>query len=193
MEVCGSGPASWVICPDTLRSEAIVYSFGVGDDVTFDLGLIERFGVDIFAFDPTPGAVTWIASRDLPKQFHFIAYGIGDCDGFVDFHKFDGIQFTIGEVTNSGAVARLPVRRLKSIMQTLSHDRVDLIKMNIEGGEYAAIEDILKSELNIAQWLVEFHHWVPSTCSMNPDMRYLTFRTLDEIIPSSGGKARRYR
>src|SRR5439155_17705541 len=69
-ELCGSGIASWIICPDTLTSEGIVYSFGVGDNIAFDLELIESFGVHVFAFDPTPDSVAWIKSQDVPREFH---------------------------------------------------------------------------------------------------------------------------
>ena len=164
-ELCGSGIASWIICPDTLTSEGIVYSFGVGDNIAFDLELIERFGVHVFAFDPTPDSVAWIKSQDVPREFHLVEYGIADFDGDADFHKFDGIQFAIGPVTHSHSPTRLPVRRLNTIMTELGHSRIDLLKMNIEGGEYPAIGDVAASGIDIDQLLVQFHHWLPGYSS----------------------------
>jgi len=39
---------------------------------------------------------------------------------------------------------------------------IDLLKMDIEGAEYSAIEDILSSHTPVRQLLVEFHHSWPS-------------------------------
>jgi FkbM family methyltransferase len=164
-EVCGNGDASWVICPDQLTSEGIIYSVGVGNDITFDLGLIERFGVQVFAFDPTPGSVAWVKSKNLPEKFHFIEYGIADFDGFTEFHNFDGIQFTLCQVANSRSSIKLPVRRLKTIMNELGHNKISLLKIDVEGGEYSIIKDILNSAIDINQLLIEFHHWLPAFSS----------------------------
>ena len=164
-EVCGSGVHAWVICPDRLTSEAIAYSVGVGDDISFDLALIDRFRVRVFAFDPTPASVTWIKARTLPPEFHFADYGLADFDGLADFHNFVGTQFTICGVASSRWSTKLPVRRLSTIMNELGHRKIDLLKMNIEGGEYSAIEDALRSGTRIDQVLVQFHHWLPGFTS----------------------------
>lgn len=164
-EVCGSAGHTWVICPDRLTSEGIAYSFGVGNDITIDLALIEGFRVHVFAFDPTPGSVSWIRSRDLPPEFHFIEYGLADFDGFAQFENFDGIQFTICRVATSRGSTRLPVRRLRTIVKELGHQKIDLLKMNIEGGEYSAIEDIVLSAIRIDQLLIQFHHLLPGFTS----------------------------
>jgi hypothetical protein len=56
-ETVGGGPDAWVICPDTLIAEGVVYSIGVGDVFLSDLAMIEKYQVNIFAFDPTPVSV----------------------------------------------------------------------------------------------------------------------------------------
>src|SRR3982751_577839 len=53
----GSGYGGWTIPVGLLDSSSVCYCAGVGTDVSFDLGLIERYGCDVFAFDPTPAAV----------------------------------------------------------------------------------------------------------------------------------------
>ena len=40
----------------------------------------------------------------------------------------------------------------------LGHSQIDLLKMNIEGAEYSAISDLLKSEVPVKQLLISFHH-----------------------------------
>jgi hypothetical protein len=43
-------------------------------------------------------------------------------------------------------------------MSKLNHDHIDLLKMDIEGAEYAVLADILNSGIKIKQLLIEFHH-----------------------------------
>lgn len=50
------------------------------------------------------------------------------------------------------------VRRLPTIMQALRHTEIALLKMDIEGAEYAVLEDISSSTALIRQLLVESHH-----------------------------------
>jgi FkbM family methyltransferase len=55
-------------------------------------------------------------------------------------------------------IHKLPVHRLATVLEKLGHDRIDILKMDIEGAEYEVIEDILNSPLPISQILIEFHH-----------------------------------
>jgi hypothetical protein len=53
---------------------------------------------------------------------------------------------------------RAEVRRLKTIANFLGNSHIDLLKMDIEGAEYAVLPDCLSSGLRIGQLLIEFHH-----------------------------------
>ena len=52
-ETIGSAYGSHTVVRDGLDARSVVYSFGVGEDVSFDLGLIERYGCMVHTFDPT--------------------------------------------------------------------------------------------------------------------------------------------
>ncbi|MEM7012196.1 MAG: hypothetical protein AAF585_11995 [Verrucomicrobiota bacterium] len=47
-------------CLDDLNEQSVVYSFGVGYDISFDLDLIEQKGCEIHAFVPTPAVREWL-------------------------------------------------------------------------------------------------------------------------------------
>ena len=53
-EFLGSDYGGWCICPENLTADSVVYSFGVGEDISFDLALIERFGLRVMLLIPTP-------------------------------------------------------------------------------------------------------------------------------------------
>jgi FkbM family methyltransferase len=157
----GNDNANWCICPAELSEESVVYSFGVGTDVSFDLEMIRRFGVRLQAFDPTPRAIAWVRCQALPEEFVFHDYGVGAHDGNAVFHppeSADFVSYSIFERGSSEAVVEAPVYRLATIMKTLGHEKIDVLKMDIEGAEYDVLSDLLASNVCVRQLLVEFHH-----------------------------------
>ncbi len=158
----GSEYGGWIIHPDSLSADAVIYSFGIGTDVSFDLSMIAKFGVIVHAFDPTPRSVAWVESQSLPAAFIFHRLGIADFDGKATFRappRPDFSSYTlVPESRDSENMVVAEVRRLVSIMDQLGHGRIDVLKLDVEGAEYGVIEDLLSAELDITQLLVEFHH-----------------------------------
>jgi FkbM family methyltransferase len=149
---------AWVPTAE-LEPGGICYSVGVGQDITFDLELIERYGMRVWGFDPTPRVIDWIATQDLPAQYTFLPYGIWDKDDVVKFyvpenpdhvsHSIDNIQETDQYITGE-------VKRLSTAMRELGHTRIDLLKMNIEGAEGAVVDDALAARIPIRVLSVVF-------------------------------------
>ena len=162
----GSDYGGYCLDVSTIHSGAIVYSLGIGEDISFDLSLIDRFGVDVEAFDPTPKVKKWLATQSLPPQFHFHEAGIAANDGEESFYlppKEDWVSHSVIRARQYGRESvRFPVMRLSTAMKLQGHDRVDVLKMDIEGAEYAVIEDIIREKIPVKQLLVEFHHRLSS-------------------------------
>ncbi|MGC2298446.1 MAG: hypothetical protein WA476_06560, partial [Acidobacteriaceae bacterium] len=59
----GTVYGGWTIAPDLLNANSVMFSFGVGNDISFDLATIERFGMTVHGFDPSPEAIRWIAEK----------------------------------------------------------------------------------------------------------------------------------
>jgi FkbM family methyltransferase len=160
----GSDYGGWTFNPTVLGGDSVVYSAGIGDDISFDLALIRLFGVTVHGFDPTPRSIAWVASQKLPAQFVMHGYGLGSADGSIVFHEPENaahISLSVLERTAPTGRLSLPVRELGGIMRELGHERIDLLKMDIEGAEYAVIEDLLARQLPVRQLLVEYHHRFP--------------------------------
>lgn len=161
-EYLGTEYGGWSVCPNGLTKESIVYSFGVGEDISFDLAMIERFGMHIYAFDPTPKSINWVKSQRLPKEFQLFEFGVAGYDGTAKFYPPENpehVSCTILEKPSTANKAiEVKVYKLSTIMNMLGHKRVDILKMDIEGAEYAVIDELLSLDIEIQQLLVEFHH-----------------------------------
>lgn len=152
----------WMICPVDLTVDSVVYSFGVGTDISFDRAIIERTGATVHAFDPNPHALAWVKRQETPPGFVLHPYGLADFDGTAPLYPPDDAVpdgFTMlnhaFEIAGAGAV---PVHRLTTIMELLGHTRIDLLKIDIEGMEYRVIRDLLADDVPVRQLVVEFHH-----------------------------------
>jgi FkbM family methyltransferase len=155
----GSGDGEWRLCIDSINSDSIIYSFGVGYDIGFELGLIRRLGCEVHAFDPTPLSIEWVARQGTSPPFHFHPFGIAGHDGIARFHlpESHAVSFTVLEVARSKMTSVGEVYRLPTIMRKLGHRRIDLLKLDVEGAEFGIMDDVLSNSENISQILIEFH------------------------------------
>ena len=161
----GNEGARWCVCPEEVTDSSIVYSFGVGKDLSFDLEIVRRFKAELHAFDPTPGSIEWVGNQVLPRQIVFHKYGIASFDGNSEFlpprNPMHISHTMIPKKEIPWPKITVPVRRLATIMANLGHERIDLLKMDIEGAEYTVLADILRNGIQVRQLLVEFHHRWP--------------------------------
>jgi len=154
--------ADWALWPAAITPASTIYSFGVGDNVAWDLEMIRRYGVSVHAFDPTPASIAWVKRQKLPRQFVFHDCGISNFDGTLDFYppRKAGNTHYSQEQRSGGktAAVRGRVNCLTTIMRRLGHRHIDVLKLDVEGSEFEAIPDILESGISVDQLLVEIHY-----------------------------------
>lgn len=161
----GSDYGGWDIVTANLNMHSTIYSIGIGEDASFDTALIKKFGLTIHGFDPTPRSIEWVKKQGFSDRFVMHEYGIAAFDGTVSFNppeNPDHVSYTLLDRPSTEAKAiSVPVKRLSTIMKELGHDRIDLLKMDVEGAEYDVIDDIDESNIRPQQFVVEFHHRFP--------------------------------
>ena len=158
----GNTYGGFYVCPDLLNEKSIVYSFGIGEDISFDDAIIKNHQCSVYGFDPTPKSINWVKVKEVSPKFHFYEYGISNESGFVDFFLPKNPEYVSGSLVKQENVdtarkVRAEMKSIKDIANELSHNYIDVLKMDIEGSEYDVIDDILNSDIPITQILIEFH------------------------------------
>lgn len=158
----GNTYGGFYVNPNKLSKDAIVYSFGIGEDISFDLEMIQQHQCQIFGFDPTPKSITWMAHQNLPSNFYFQDYGIGITTGAHQFHLPKNPDYVSGSAlshnnVSSNDVITVQMKCIEDIATEMGHRYIDVLKMDIEGSEYEVLESIISSHIGVGQLLVEFH------------------------------------
>ena len=156
----GSDYGGWIVPRNLIGPKSICYCAGVGEDISFDLGLIEQFGCHVFAFDPTPRAKIHIVKTAVGvKQYYFFDYGVWGYDEEVRFFAPRDPSHVSHSALNLQKTERYfdaRCKRLSTIMQENGHDHIDLLKLDIEGAEYAVLRSILEDHLQVGIICVEY-------------------------------------
>ncbi len=147
----------WIADPQTLSGSSVVYSFGVGDNISFDMDMAGLFGCDVYMFDPSPSVVSGFRGF-LPAQ----ACGKGHLT-----YRPIGLGPVSKEASRQWDLIiegkQCEARSLADIARSLHHTHVDVLKIDIEGGEFAALQQMIETRellnLQVKQLLVEFHLW----------------------------------
>ncbi|OGF24907.1 hypothetical protein A2331_06085 [Candidatus Falkowbacteria bacterium RIFOXYB2_FULL_34_18] len=150
-----------------LNKNSIVVDFGTGNDADFSIALIERYGLKSFGFDPTKKH--FVSLKKIEDKYHgkfniyqlalslrdknkiFYESGENVSGSFMDDHiniKNDTINSY-----------KVKVIAIDELLKFLNIERIDLLKIDVEGEEYKVIPKIKEDFLSrVDQLIVEFHH-----------------------------------
>lgn len=169
----GSAYGGWTFDGDRLDSDSIVYSIGLGTDLSFDLKLINMYRCHVHGFDDTPVSTAFLRRQNVPRKFHWHRFVLGDSDqnltlqlpvGHGASYAADGVGSARGFKKGTSHTAR--ALRITTMMAMLNHSRLDLLKIDIEAFEFRVFNAMLldSSEqkpavlrLPACQLLLEFH------------------------------------
>lgn len=159
----GSEYGGFFVCEEILknREQVIVYSCGVGTDISFDVEIMRKYKQSkIFAFDPTPISMKWIANQKLPDNFLFSPIGISNKNGTekMYFPKKFGVSYGVFNWDNENKdEIMVEMQTIDRIAEQYGHKFIDILKMDIEGSEFVVIDSLDFKKIQFGQILVEFH------------------------------------
>lgn len=102
--------------------DCVIYSFGSNYITDFEVDMNSLTQCEVHIFDPTVNIKDKRYSR-LPKQVHIHDIGLGPTDGKLKFLEKEYDSMT-----------------LQSIMKMLGHKRINVLKIDIDGGEHQILD-----------------------------------------------------
>jgi FkbM family methyltransferase len=163
LERHGTDYGGWLVPTGLLAESSVVYSGGVGEDASFDLALIERYGCTVWAFDPTPRAADYAATI-ADRRFVFMPVGLWSSDSTQQFHapeRDEYVSHSIADLHGTGASFTARCRSVPSLASELGHGRIDLLKLDIEGAEHDVLPSLAAAGLAPSVICVELHDTGP--------------------------------
>ena len=180
----GTTYGGWIIPVDAgLTVDSICYCAGAGEDISFDCALVERFHCQVRVIDPTPRAIQHFHNleqavrsgqrfsvNNSPEEHYrvtaedfgrlrFVPVGLADRDTEMKFYLQKNPAYVSCSTVNlqkTDAYFTAQCVRVSSLMQQLGDTSIDLLKMDIEGAEYAVIRDLVATKILPRILVVEF-------------------------------------
>jgi FkbM family methyltransferase len=187
----GSDWSGWDIPDDLVKADWTAYCVGAGDDVSFDLELIARYGCLARTFDPSEEfRDRALAQAAGDPRFSFLAVAVSPEDG--PLRMYDGEDPSVdyhsaANLFGTKPVAEFPGRTLPSLMQEYGDEHLDLLKLDVEGLEYEVLRDLDLAELGVRILCVELHHTasVRDAHELLDDLEHQGFRLVHHRRPAN--------
>jgi FkbM family methyltransferase len=175
--------------PVGLDQNSIVYSAGVGEDISFDLELNSRYNCKIILFDPTERAIkhydevvrfyqdkstfTGNIQGDYLQRienlkpnfndFKFIKTGLWSKKDTLKFYKQENPSY-VSQTIIPGMYGQhytiINVDTIKNFMRQFGHTHIDVLKLDIEGAEIEVLNHLLDSAIFPTYICVEFDLYI---------------------------------
>jgi FkbM family methyltransferase len=179
----GTSYGGWIIPEGFINDNSICYLAGAGEDISFDVGLAEKYSCQVNIFDPTQRANIhfenlvqnvkndikfeinndhtqhYSISKEKISLLHF--YNLGLWKEYTDIKFFapkldEHVSHSILNLQKTDKFFIGRVDRLSSLMKLNNHCHIDILKIDIEGAEYEVLKTIIEDKLDIKIICVEY-------------------------------------
>jgi FkbM family methyltransferase len=158
----GTEYGAWDLPDGQIGHDSICYCVGAGGDVSFDLELINRFGALVRCFDPVE-AFERKALSDAggDPRFSFMRIAIATGDGPIrlqEHHSDDSDSVSSAWLYDGDASIEAQGLTIASVMREFGDDKIDLLKLDLEGAEYEVVPTLDLVALDVRILAVQLHH-----------------------------------
>jgi FkbM family methyltransferase len=158
----GSAWSGWDVPGDLISPDWTSYCVGAGEDVSFDLALIERYGCRVRSFDPHEAyRDRALAEAGGDPRFTFLAVAVATEDGPLHMYESEDSSSGYRSAANlfgTRPAAEFPGRSLPSLKEEFGDARIDLLKLDVEGLEYEVLPRLDLTALGVQVLCMELHH-----------------------------------
>jgi FkbM family methyltransferase len=125
----------------------------------------DRYGCTVHAYEPASAALRQ-AGKELQgrAKIHLHAYGLGAADVTARM-ALAGPGSSIHTATSPmGSYEDITIRDVAAVLDELGADQIDLLKVNIEGGEFDLFDRLVETGWmpRIRQTMIQFHEFHPN-------------------------------
>lgn len=204
----GTKYGGWIIPENNILNEnSIIYSGGVGEDISFDIKLQSKYKSNIILIDPTIKALNHFNEciqyfkdkdfrftgniqvdyyKEIEKEtpnFNKIKYineGLWNKKDTLKFYKQNNDNYVSQSLIpdmfgNNYDIVN--VDSIKNIMNKNNHNKIDLLKLDIEGAENIVLEQMFDDEIYPKYLCIEFDLLIN-----NKDADKTTEKVINRII-----------
>lgn len=146
-----------------LDSNSLVVDVGgyVGDFA--DL-LHKKYGCKMAVFEPMPDSFSKLHERfSSNSAIQYFNYGLAGSDRYLEVDNAHDATSLVSE-GKGGNRLKVLLRSFKTVMDELRIKEIDLLKINIEGGEYELLPHIIESGFmpRIKHIQIQYHIFIPN-------------------------------
>lgn len=191
MNKLGTNYGGWYVPSDMkLNESSVVYSGGVGEDISFDLLLESKYKCKIYLIDPTSRAkkhydevkqyyknntvlTNTTFTGNIQNDYHlciksltpnfdnfkYINMGLWKGKEELKFYKQTNDQYVSQSLVENmfgKDYDIVKVDSIKNIMKKEGNEKIDLLKLDIEGAEIEAVNQMLDDKIFPNYVLIEF-------------------------------------
>ena len=162
LEQLGSDYGGWVIPAEAIGENWTCYCVGAGGDISFDSELIQRYRAVVRCFDPDEDYVrrAQAAGERLPGfSCHQVAVAAGDGPLRMQrTHIPDSRSLSPADLYDTRDYVQVQGRTLSSLMKELGDQQTQLLKLDIEGGEYDVVPTLDLTGMGVQVFCTQLHH-----------------------------------
>lgn len=143
-----------------LNDQSVVFDLG-GYKGQFASDIYSKYLCNIYVIEPVKKFFQLITQRfERNKKIHFFQMALGN-------ENKEETIFVSADATSThretGTAEKILFKRFDEFLQEQNITHIDLLKINIEGGEYDLLEFLIEKKMipNISNIQVQFHDFIP--------------------------------
>jgi len=144
-----------------LTPSSVVFDLG-GYHGDFAADIHEKYGCTVYIFEPVSEFFQICVDRFKGNgKIHCFKYGLSATDTWMDIGLAENAS-SFQSPHTSGKMERVEIRSIIPCIRELGVDSIDLMKINIEGGEFEVLDAMIDSNYtdNITNLQIQFHNFV---------------------------------